>query len=271
MPTAPYQYPSNPAPQSGQGIFGSVPGPISLPSPFSDLSNVYPNLSGTNAQVSGVIGSQLAGQLSPQVLSNLQNQAATFAAGSGQPGSNAIPGTLANNNNLLGNIRTTEQLQQQGLQNYNQLIPTISGTQTVNPALQTEVAGTNALFGAAPNPSQAASYAQSLFDQYLSALSGPAGGTGAFRGGGGGGGPTTGSTPYSGPGGSPYSVFSSIPGTGGGLGSSPTWMASSLNLPGSYLTGSPSTGTYTPPPDNNYDPYAAFGGYNDPGAATMSG
>lgn len=234
-----YAYNVNPGTQSGSGTFGAVPGQLSLPSPFSDLGNIYPNLSQTNSQVSGNILSQLQGQLSPETLANLQNTAARFGVWNGMPGANAYQGTLANNQNLLGNIRTTEQLQQQGLQNYNALIPTISGTQTVNPALQAEIASTNAMTAAMPNPADAASYAKELFDQYLGSIGGPAGGTGAYMGGRFGSmfGQMASPARYTG---SPYTYFgSTIPGVGLGEGSSPSWM----NLPSSY---------------------APLGGYSDP-------
>jgi hypothetical protein len=74
-------------------------------------------------------------------------------------------------------------MQNQGLQQYNQLIPTVSGTQTVRPETQIGVAEQNALNRAAPDPGQAASYAQILFDRYLNSLSrpsSPAAGTGSY-------------------------------------------------------------------------------------------
>lgn len=241
-----YAYNVNPGTQGGSGTFGAVPGQLSLPSPFSDLGNVYPNLSGTNAQISQNIMSGLQGQLSPQTLANLQNYAANFGVRNGMPGSNGQLGTLANNYNLLGNIQTQEQLQQQALQNYNQTMGVMSQTQTVNPALQLETAATNAQSAAMPNPADAASYAKELFDQYLQSMSGPAGGTGFFGGGGsrppwynfgqmGGGG---------GGGGSPYTYFASIPGAGGGQGSAPSWMAGPN--PSSYLTAGYSGGAQSP-------------------------
>lgn len=170
MPTTTTTYPfgpNNPQPQSGTGPFGLVPGAISTPNVFSDLSKVYPNLSGTNENVSGLINSQLSGQLSPQTMNALKDASARFGVASGMPGSGLAT------NQLFGNIADfSQKLQQQGIQNYNQTIPTISSTQTVNPALQTQIAETNAVNAAAPNPEAAQTYAKKLFDQYLQKLSG---------------------------------------------------------------------------------------------------
>ncbi len=190
----------------------------------------------------------------------------------GAPGSNAFQGTLANNQNLLGNIRTTEALQAQGLKDYNSTIPTISKTQTVDPNLQAGIAGTNATTSAMPNPADAASYAKQLFDQYLQQLSGPAGGTGAFAGGGykppwmGGGGAGQGW-----PGGNGgVSIFSSIPGSGD-YGSSLTGGWSPAPNPTSY--GSPGQPTPTQqgyggsslyaPPFDQYNDATGFAGYGN--------
>jgi len=172
-------YNINPSPWSGSGAYGTVPGSIGLPNPYADLSNVFPVQGEANKLAGSNLISQLGGRLSPETLANLQNASATYAGKSGMPGTNAVPGTLANQHNLLSNVLTSQQLEQQGLQNYNSLIPTISGTQTVNPALQTEIASRNALYNAAPNPEQANNLAQQLFDQYLQRMRGPAGGTGS--------------------------------------------------------------------------------------------
>jgi hypothetical protein len=172
-----YSYNVNPGTQSGSGAFGSVPGALSLPNPYADLSSVYPNLAGTNAAMSNTISAQLGGQLSPGTLSAMQDYEAQFAAGSGMPGTNARPGTLMYNRGVRDIGTTAEAQVQAGQKAYNQTIPTISGTQTVSPALQTEIAGQNALNASAPNPTAANSYAQQLYNQYLSQTRGPGGGT----------------------------------------------------------------------------------------------
>lgn len=170
----------SPAPQSGQGAYGKVPGDISNPNPFGDLSALYPNLSGTNASVSSNIMNELNGVLSPSTINNIKNQAASFGVSSG------VPGSQFQGYQGLANLGlTTEKMQQQGLQDYLSAITGISKTQTVDPALQTEIATQNATWNAAPDPEAAAKEQQNLFDQYLQKLQSPAGGTGAGASGGG--------------------------------------------------------------------------------------
>ena len=162
-----YSYNANPSPQGGTSAFGMVPGNIPLPNPAADLGNQYPNLPGTNSAVSGDILSKLGGQLSPATIQQLQNASATYGVQNGMPGSNAIPGSLPYSMNLESLGLNSEAQQQQGIQDYNSTIPTVSGTQTVAPALQANIAETNALNAAAPNPAASASYAEELYNQYL--------------------------------------------------------------------------------------------------------
>ena len=157
----------NPAPRAGAGAFGAVPGAIGAPNPFGDLSSVYPNLSGTNKQVSADILSKLSGTLSPGTMAAIKDAGAAWGVGAGVPGSG-----IQTNRSLRDIGLTSEQQQQQGLQDYAALIPTISRTQTVSPELQAQIAATNAQMAAAPDPTQAASYAKQLFDEYLNKLKG---------------------------------------------------------------------------------------------------
>ena len=57
-------------------------------------------------------------------------------------GQNAIPGTLPFDASATQLGQTSEQLQNQGIANYNSTVPTVAATQTVSPALQTQVAET---------------------------------------------------------------------------------------------------------------------------------
>lgn len=164
---------NSPAPRAGQGAFGSVPGAISNPDPFGNLSALYPNLSGTNAAASSNIMNELNGQLSPSTINNIRNQAASFGVTSGMPGSN-----FQGNQGLANLGLTTEKLQGQGLHDYLDAITGISKTQTVDPALQTEIATQNSVWNAAPDPAAAAKEQQSFFDEYLKKTMSPAGGTG---------------------------------------------------------------------------------------------
>jgi hypothetical protein len=165
---------SNPGPQSNGSPFGYAPGPISLPSPATDLGAQFPNLSGTNSALSGDINAKLGGTLSPGTTNALQDAAATFGVASGMPGSGLSW------NSLYGNLAgAAENQEQEGIADYNSTIPTISNTQTVSPALQTEIATQNAIDAAAPDPTASASYAEDLFQNYLQQMEGPAGGTGS--------------------------------------------------------------------------------------------
>ena len=159
----------------GSAVFGSRVGQVGMPDPFSDLSAVYPNLSETNAAVSGNIMSQLKGELSPGTISAIQDAAATFGVSSGMPGSG-----LQWNRALRDIGLTSNQVQQQGMQNYGSMLPVFSGTQTVNPETQFGINFQNAVSRAAPDPTAAGNYALELYNRYLEALGGsdgPAGGT----------------------------------------------------------------------------------------------
>lgn len=152
-------------------IFGGVPAQIPTPQPFQDLSKVYPNLSGTNSAVSQDILSKLSGNLSPATIAAIHDAANTYGVQSGMPGSG-----LSSNLGLRDIGLTSEQVQQQGLQDYASLIPAISGTQTVRPETQVGLGEINSINASAPNPTAANTYAQSLYDKYLRMLQGPQGG-----------------------------------------------------------------------------------------------
>lgn len=158
----------------GGSPFGSIPTPTAVPNPAAALAGQIPTLPGLNKQASGVIGSELMGQLSPDTRRAIADAGAAFAVGNGMPGTNALTGTLANNRTAATIGQTSQQLQHQGLQDYNSFIPTVSKTQTVDPALQADVQFQNAVNAAAPNPAAAQSYAESLFNQYIKALNPPA-------------------------------------------------------------------------------------------------
>ena len=153
--------------------FGSIPGPVTTPQPFSDLSKIYPNLSGTNALASGDLMSELNGELSPATQQAIRQASAQFGVTSGMPGSG-----LMNNRTVRDLGLTTQGLVNQGIQNYGALINPISNTQTVRPELQAEIGATNSVNASSPNPADAATYARTLFDKYLASMRSPAGGTG---------------------------------------------------------------------------------------------
>lgn len=177
----PYNY--NPAPRGGQGPFGQVPGVITPPDPAADLARQFPGLARTNAALSRDIIAGLEGQLRPATIAALQDANAAFGIQSGMPG--ITPGTFTSNR-LGRNIGLkAEDLAQKAIENYNATIPTISKTQTVDPALLYQIALQNSMMGAAPDPGAAARYSESLYNRYLGSMggggrmgpSGPGGGT----------------------------------------------------------------------------------------------
>jgi hypothetical protein len=163
----------NPVAQTYNSTYGGIPGDVGIPQPSQDLSNVYPNLSSSNAGVSPAILGQLGGSLSPSTQALLQDQGAAFGVQSGMPGSGLARNRTARDLGLFN-----ENLINQGIQNYTRSIPAVSSTQTVNPALQASIAERNANINSAPNPANSQSYAQNLFDNYMRQMRGPGGGTG---------------------------------------------------------------------------------------------
>lgn len=142
----------SPAPQSGTNAFGKVPGNLSLPIDTTSL----------NPTAGADIMSELGGTLSPGTMSALGNARATFGVQSGMPGSGLSW------NSLYGNIAgASEARQRQGIQDYNAV---------TGPAFQTGVAEQNAVNNASPDPAQAASYAEQLFNKYLARMGGGGGG-----------------------------------------------------------------------------------------------
>lgn len=166
---------------SQSDIYGTRVGQLPELDPFDDLSKVVPGLSGLNSAASSAIMSKLRGQLSPETQAMLQDDAARYAAGSGMPGANAIPGTVPFNRGQRNLGRRVEDVQTQGLQLLNPFIQSTSSTQTVNPALEFERNLQNALNLSSPEPSAAGSHAEELFNKYLKMLTDPAGGTGGTQ------------------------------------------------------------------------------------------
>jgi hypothetical protein len=159
----------NPAPRSGQGPYGLVPGSQGLPNPARDLGRRFPGLDQSNAQISQNIMSELQGELPQDVIDAIQDEGARFGITSGMPGSDMARRRSAKNLGL-----TTLGLQQHGLQDYLGATQGISRTQTVDPALQAQIAAYNAVLNSAPDPSQAVNAMKGAFDSGR----GPSGGGG---------------------------------------------------------------------------------------------
>jgi hypothetical protein len=162
-----------PQPQAGAGAFGAVPGNLSNPnSTFQQLQQI-PGFSGLSTSAIGDTQSQLNSSLSPQTQNLLQNKAASLGVSMGQPGGGtASTGNTFTTQNLLDNLGiTSEQLQNQGLSNFNTLSST-TGQQQLSPELQSSIQEQNAVNAATPNPAAAQSEALSLYQQYM-ALANP--------------------------------------------------------------------------------------------------
>lgn len=239
----------SPISQSGQGIYGRVPGNLSLPDPFGDISSVYPNLAKTNSGVSEDILSKLGGTLSPGTQRALTDAAASHGVSSGMPGSGFSW------NNLYGNIAgASEAQQQQGISDFNQTLPTVAGTETVSPALQTEIGNQNAVNNASPNPAAAASYAKQLYDQYLSSIRGPTDSSGRPIGSGGPSG--TGSVNYGNRGdfGAPTTTYSPYsPNASAGYGGNAGYGQSGQGANGNVIIGQGGGGSSPFTPRNYWD------------------
>jgi hypothetical protein len=176
-------YNINPGTQTGSGAYGAVPGAIGVPpSIYQEIGSVAPGLDNLTAGTGSVIGSQLAGQISPSTMNNIGNYAAARGVASGQPNS---PLSNAIGLGLVG--QTSEQLQQQGTANYGNFLGSVGQTQ-INPQLTTDIAFQNAVNAAAPNPGQAAGAASAQQNAWMNYLyqmmqnQNPAGGYGEYAG-----------------------------------------------------------------------------------------
>lgn len=151
------------------GTFGTNVGQIAQPkSIYQELQQNVPNYGALTTTATNNIGNELSGNINPQTLQMLQNQAGTRGITSGMPGSGLNFETLLGNEGL-----TSQNLQHQGLTDYNTFTGT-AGSQQTDPSLAFGVASQNAVDAAAPDPTAANTYAQYLFQKYLN----PAGSTG---------------------------------------------------------------------------------------------
>lgn len=154
-------------------MFGNVPGTLTAPPVSADLAAQLPGLGNLNATASSDILSNLQGTLSPGTQNALQDASASYGAASGAPGSQL------DWNSLYGNIaNASTQQQQTGLQEYNQTVPTVSGTQTVDPALLSQIQFQNAVDQASPSPTDAG-----IADIFTGLLGETVGGSGGGDGG----------------------------------------------------------------------------------------
>lgn len=95
------------------------------PSAYQSMSSVYPNLTQTGAQASQNILANLRGELSPETINTIQDEAARFGITSGIPMS-----TLAGSRGLSRLGLTSQQVQEQGLQDFLNTLKSYAGTVT---------------------------------------------------------------------------------------------------------------------------------------------
>ena len=159
-----------PAATGGQGAYGSVPGATAAPpSTYQQASSVYSGLPGLTSAAGDVIGSELAGTISPSTNRNIWDAAAARGVNLGQPNS-----PLSNEIGLNLTGTTTQGLQATGEANYLSFLSGLSNTQ-LSPSLLTDISQSNATLAAAPDPAAAAAEQQAQFDKYYQQSRSPAG------------------------------------------------------------------------------------------------
>lgn len=144
-------YNVNPKPQSGSGPFGSVPGPVSLPQPYQAFGQVFPGTQAIQTKGASDVLNQLDGQLSPETLASIQNEGAAWGVESGMGTGSGVQ----NNRNLYTAAMDSMNEQNQGAQQYGNLVGNSSKYLTVAPSTEAQIAEFNAVNAAAPNPTLA--------------------------------------------------------------------------------------------------------------------
>jgi hypothetical protein len=147
---------NNPAGTYGQDIqprgiapevFGGNPGVVEVPNIYGQMSSIVPTLPATNLQIGQNILSKSQGRLSPEQIGNTQDAMARFGMDSGMGMSG-----LATNLGARSVGSDTAAIQEGALKDYTSLFPTISKTQIVDPAIQSQIAMFNATNQAKEDP-----------------------------------------------------------------------------------------------------------------------
>lgn len=173
-------YNLSPQPLYGSGYrtaYGQVPGNLEKPpSLYEGIQSVYPGVSDLTSGAGRVIGSQIRGELSPETINAIQDEAASFGVTSGLPSTNFSG--YRGLRNLGLNVEAT---QRGGVDAYNRYLSTLAPL-VDQPEMLTSIASWNATNNAAPDPRMA--YEQLLRDygKYMGGAAGagsisPAGGT----------------------------------------------------------------------------------------------
>lgn len=134
---------------------GTKPQATTMPDPYANLSKVMPGLGQSNALAGQDLNAMLSGRLSPDTVNQIQDYAARM--GMTQTGTAGAPFNLYGGAADIG--KTSQALMQQGMADYSPIMNTISGTQTLSPALQAEIDTYNKQIAAAPDPVAAAKFA----------------------------------------------------------------------------------------------------------------
>lgn len=157
---------------SGQAnpIYGGIPNLPTTQNLQSNLTGILnqaiPGYTGLTQSASSIISDAMGGKLPSDVQNLIKNNAATQAAASGMPGSNAIGGTLQGNRTLRDLGLTSLQRQDTGFRDLISLLQGVSGTAAPTFGQAQDQANTIATYKAAPDPEAAAREQERLFNQY---------------------------------------------------------------------------------------------------------
>ncbi len=146
-----------PTPTGGAGPYGTVPGTTTTVDPAALWKTFYPNLSADTSAASGVIRSQLAGELTPEVSRAVTDAANARNVAGGVGGSPFGGSVIARDLGL-----TTLNLQNQGVGNLGNLLGSYYSN-LVGPT--TQLSQDNANLRAAPDPRAAAEEQYRLYEQ----------------------------------------------------------------------------------------------------------
>ena len=165
-----------PQPTTYSGAHGGKVGSVGLPDVAGQLNAQLPQNQAMKQKASSNIMSDLSGEINPETIQAIQEATAQWGVNAGIPGAG-----LAVNRGLRDVGMMSEDLQQRGIKNYNELAGQVSQTQTIRPETQISTSIQNALNRAAPDPQAAAQYAESLFNKYMEKAESPTGTMSGFK------------------------------------------------------------------------------------------
>lgn len=146
-----------PTPTTGTGAYGQVPGTTTTVDPLALWRTFYPNLGADTAAASGIVRSQMAGQLTPEVQRAVTDAANARGVAGGVGGSPFAGSVIARDLGL-----TTLNLQNQGVSNFGNLL---GNYQQNLVAPTTALSQENAVLASAPNPAAAAAEQQRVYEE----------------------------------------------------------------------------------------------------------